>query len=269
MENDNKTEENYEFEYKDDNLKLFGLSEKNIKNKKDIKTMDDNKTANPPQNNLKDFMSNLKKFNFSSAFDHKGAKSFLKSKGKALKEICIDDTLSNEEEENKKKEEKTKHKIASCKGFDKYITKHLKKELISYKTRIRSSENLELLHHHTYDNSSKERKKSKKNKFKKVVSSKENNYIHINTFLKKDAKKKSKTPLKFHKFHSEIELKMLNDKSLNKLKAIKGKNTVDKIEDKKVGTFTNNHNEYFPFVKSDTSETDSTLLNIVSEIKNL
>ena len=75
--------------------------------------------------------------------------------------------------------------------------------------------------------------------------------------------------MKFHKFHSEIELKMLNDKSLNKLKAIKGKNTVDKIEDKKVGTFTNNHNEYFPFVKSDTSETDSALLNIVSEIKNL
>lgn len=75
--------------------------------------------------------------------------------------------------------------------------------------------------------------------------------------------------MKFHKFHSEIELKMFNDKNLNKLKPIKGKNTVDKIGDKKVSTFTNNDNEYFPFVKSDISETDSTLLNIVSEIKNL
>lgn len=111
----------------------------------------------------------------------------------------------------------------------------------------------------------------KKEKSQKKINSKKYNYnyIHINTFLKKDVKKKSKTPLKFHKFHSEIELKMFNDKNLNKLKAIKGKNTIDKIGDKKVDTFTNNHNEIFPFVKSDTSETDSTLLNIVSENKNL
>lgn len=37
MENDNKTEENYEFEYKDDNLKCFGLSEKILKTKKTLK----------------------------------------------------------------------------------------------------------------------------------------------------------------------------------------------------------------------------------------
>ena len=43
-----------------------------------------------------------------------------------------------------------------------------------------------------------------------------------------------------------------------------------KINSKKYNyNYTNNHNEIFPFVKSDTSETDSTLLNIVSENKNL
>ena len=90
--------------------------------------------------------------------------------------------------------------------------------------------------------------------------------IHINTFLKKDFKNISKTPLKFQ---SQIELKMFNDKSLNKLKPIRGKSINDNLEDNRVDTFTNNHNEYFPFLKSDTSKTDSTLFNIVSEIKNL
>ena len=99
-----------------------------------------------------------------------------------------------------------------------------------------------------------------------MVSSKENDYIHINTFLKKDFKNISKTPLKFQ---SQIELKMFNDKSLNKLKPIRGKSINDNLEDNRVDTFTNNHNEYFPFLKSDTSKTDSTLFNIVSEIKNL
>lgn len=192
----------------------------------------------------------------------------MKSKGKALQEIYINDNLSDEEEEEqiKKQEENKKYKVTSCKGLNKYITKQLKRELLSFKTRIKSSNNLELLHIHTYDNSSKEKKKSKKNKSKKVVSSKENNHIHINTFLKKGFKKHSKTPLKYQ---SQIELKMLSDKSLNKLKPIKGKRTIDKIGDKKVGTFTNDHNEYFPFLKSDTSKSDSTLFNIVSEFKNL
>ena len=244
----------------------MGLVKKKLKTNEDIKTVEDNKTANPPQYNLKDFISNLNRFNFSSAFDQKGAKSFLKSKGRALKEICIDDNLLDEEQQNRKTEEKKRHKIASCKGFDKYITKQLKKEMISYKTKIRSTKNLNLLDNHIYDNHSKEKKRSKKNKFKKVVSSKENDYIHINTFLKKDLKNKSKTPLKFQ---SQIELKMFNDKSLNKLEPIRGKSTIDKIRDKKLGTFTDNLNENFPFLKSDTSKTDSTLLNIVSEINNL
>lgn len=266
MENDNKTEENYESEYKNNKLKHFGISEKKIKTKKDFKFIEDKKTYDPPQYNLNDFISNINKFKFSSVFDYKGAKSFLKSKGIALKEICIDDNLSDEEEQNKKKEEKKRHKITSCKGFNKYISKHLKKDILSYKTRIKSTENLHLLHKFTYDNYSKEKKRTKKNKFKKVVSSKENNYIHINTFLKKDFKNYSKTPLNFQ---SQTELKMFNDKSLNKLKPIRGKNTIDKLGDKKMGTFTNSHNEYFPFLKSDTSKTDSTLLNIVSEINYL
>jgi hypothetical protein len=172
MENDNKTEVNNKFEYKNKKLKFFGQSEKKFITKEDINVIADNKTADPHQYNLKDFISNLNRFNFSSAFDHKGAKSFLKSKGRALKEICIDECLSDEEEQNKKKGEKKKHKIASCKGFNKNITKQLKKDLISYKTNIKSMKDLHLLHNQIYDDHSKDKKKSKKSKFKKVVSSK-------------------------------------------------------------------------------------------------
>lgn len=261
MENDNKANK-YKSEFNINKLKCFGLSEKKVKTNDDINVIDDNKTANPPQHNLKDFISNLNRFNFSSAFDHKGAKSFLKSKGKALKEICIDENISDEEEQNKKKEEKKNHKISSSK----YITKQLKKDMISYKTKIKSTNNLHLFQNQIYDDHSKEKKKSKKKKFKKVVSSKENNYTHINTFLKKDFKNISKTP---SKFQSQIELKMFNDKSLNKLKPIRGKSINDNLGDNKVGTFTNNNNDDFPFLKSDTFKTDSTLLNIVSEIQNL
>ena len=262
MENDHQTEEKYKSEFNINKLKCFGLSEKKVKTNDDINVIDDNKTANPPQHNLKDFISNLNRFNFSSAFDHKGAKSFLKSKGKALKEICINENISDEEEQNKKKEEKKKHKISSSK----YITKQLKKDMISYKTKIKSTNNLQIFQNQIYDDHSKEKKKSKKKKFKKVVSSKENNYTHINTFLKKDFKNISKTP---SKFQSQIELKMFNDKSLNKLKPIRGKSINDNLGDNKVGTFTNNNNDDFPFLKSDTFKTDSTLLNIVSEIQNL
>ena len=265
MEND-KTEVNNKFEYKNNKLKYFGLNEKKFNTKEDINVIVDNKTANPPQNNLKDFISNLNRFNFSSAFDHKGAKSFLKSKGRALKEICIDECLSDEEEQNKKKEEKKKQKIASCKGFNKNITKQLKKDLISNKKNTKSMKNIHLLHNQIYDDHSKDKKKSKKSKFKKVVSSKENDYIHINTFLKKDFKNISKTPLKFQ---SQIELKMFNDKSLNKLGPIRGKSISGNLGDNKVDTIINNHNDNSPFLKSDTFNTDSTLLNIVSEIQNL
>ena len=48
------------------------------------------------KSNLIDFISNSNKFNLNSAFDHKGAKSFLKSKEKALKKIIIDDNLYDE-----------------------------------------------------------------------------------------------------------------------------------------------------------------------------
>ena len=47
MENDNKTEENYDFEYKNSKLKCFELNEKKIKTNEDIKAINDNKTANP------------------------------------------------------------------------------------------------------------------------------------------------------------------------------------------------------------------------------
>ena len=76
-----------------------------------------------PSNNLKDFISNTNKFNFTSAFDHKGAKSFLRSKGTALKEINIEDYIS-EEETSDNQNMKTKHEKREIEPRTKGVHKH-------------------------------------------------------------------------------------------------------------------------------------------------
>ena len=63
--------------------------------------------SNLNKSNLIDFISNSKKFNFNSVFDHKGAKLFLKGKEKALKEIILDENFTDEISlESKKNKEK-------------------------------------------------------------------------------------------------------------------------------------------------------------------
>ena len=97
--------------------------------------------------NLIDFISNTNKFKFDSCFDHKGAKSFLKSKGVALKEISIDDYLIEEKEETKYKNgEKRRHKSTSSKALDKKTTKQIRNGLAIYKKKIRSMKNLDLFY---------------------------------------------------------------------------------------------------------------------------
>ena len=122
------------------------------------------------QKNLQYFISNPNKFNFSSAFDHKGAKSFLKSKGKALKEIILDGSMSEEEEKEEeiiiKKEEKKRRKFPSSK----FITKDSKNQIKKYsleKDKIISRNYLETINNHicyTLENHNKSKKKSKKKK---------------------------------------------------------------------------------------------------------
>ena len=75
--------ENSVFEYEQNSTKKYEV----YKNKNVI---------NINKSNLINFISNSNKFNLNSAFDHKGAKSFLKSKEKALKKLIIDDNLYDE-----------------------------------------------------------------------------------------------------------------------------------------------------------------------------
>ena len=59
---------------------------------------------------LKSFISNNKKFSFCSAFDRRGAKSFLKSKEKALKEIEMNEKLLDKKFTKKASKKKSSRK---------------------------------------------------------------------------------------------------------------------------------------------------------------
>ena len=216
---------------------------------------------NTQNSNLIDFISNINKFKFDSCFDHKGAKSFLKSKGIALKEISIDDYLIEEKEEIKdKKREKKRHKSISSKALDTKSTAQMRNGLASYKKKVKSMKNLDLffIHGTTFQPHVISKKKSKRNLYK---SGKEHNYM-ANIIMEEfniDKRKKKK-------FCSQIEINMFNDKYLKRIKPIKERTMKSDLGSKKVNTFNANYNLEFPFVKSDDSKTNSTLLDIVSEI---
>ena len=177
-------------------------------------------------NNLKDFISNLKKFNFKSAFDHKGSKSFLKSKGKALEKICLNENLL---EENKiKKKHNKKRKNCSCK----IINKKLKKEIKNKYTH---------------------EQKEKKKEYKNLLNVKDSD-IYITNYFNKDIKVEKKIP---KKFCSQMELNMFKDKTLNKLQPIKWKTEKE-----------NYINTDYTYKHKNSSESDSTLFNLISEIKH-
>lgn len=219
---------------------------------------------NIQNSNLIDFISNTNKFKFDSCFDHKGAESFLKSKGMALKEICFDEYLIEEQNEIKnKKREKKRNKSVSSKALDKKADKQIRNGLASYKKKIRSMKDLDLFYnpHTTLETHDICKKKSKKKKHK---SNKENAYM---TNIIMDEFNIDKRKIK--KFYSRIEINMFNDKNLKKLKPIREKILKSELGSKKVNTFNANYNYEFPFVRSDNSKIDSTLLDIVSEIDKL
>lgn len=183
-----------------------------------------------PSNNLKDFISNTNKFNFTSAFDHKGAKSFLRSKGKALKEINIEDYIS-EEETSDNQNMKTKHEKREIEPRTKGVHKHHHRQAsINPRQHIFLS-NIELKY------------LSPKNK-KKIVNKK---------FI---TKKKSAN------FCSQIELRMFKDKALNKLKPIKNSNCTKK----KLKFYSCNNLVETSFDRTPSSKSNSTLIQIVNEI---
>ena len=140
---------NKEFKYNIDleqelnnDLKIYKNNTEYLKTDNSNNVIDINK---PIQHRLMEFISNTNKFNFSSAFDRKGAKSFLKSKGEALQKIDLNEYILDENErkvEVNKKDGETQKKNVSCKGFNKKIRKELKDNMISYKQKVKSMKSI-------------------------------------------------------------------------------------------------------------------------------
>ena len=246
--------------------KLFSNNEleSKINNYENSREFLKDQNKNIQNSNLIEFISNINKFKFDSYFDHKGAKSFLKSKGMALKEISLNEYLIEEKEETKdKKREKKRHKSISNKALDTKASAQIRNGLALYKKKIKSMKNLDLFYNHgtTLQPHIISKKKSKKKHYK---NGKENNNIKriILEEFNLDKRKKKK-------FCSKIEINMFNDKYLKRIKPIQEKIMKSDFGSKKVNTFNSNHNfEFdFDFVKSDDSKTNSTLLDIVSGIE--
>ena len=193
---------------------------------------------------LKEFISNANKFNFNSAFDHKGAKLFLYSKNKALEEIKIDENIIYNEEnsENDKKQIKvSKTNTKSCKGFTKKSHKN---------TQISPREMNIVSNIKKCTQSPKKHRKDRPN----ITNSSHNHLLKV--FDNKSKFKKENT-----KFCSEFELRMYQDKDLKKIHPIKT------FKENKDGIFktTNDLVDSFPG-RRNTVKSNSTLIDIVNEI---
>ena len=205
--------------------------------------------TNINKSNLINFISNSNKFHFNSAFDHKGAKSFLKSKEKALKKIIIDENLDGDEKNIKSKNKNEKflnvpkmvsnQEIFRLNNTNKDIDQHLYLSSFGDK-RIKSQKNIH----------------DKKVKF---ISSYENEDNKEDNKEKKHLNIKPKSI----KFYSQSELKMLKDEEIKKLKPIKIKtfkndrkfNSVKKIEKTNIK-------------RIDIRPSDSSLITLIHEMSN-
>ena len=229
-----------------DNILIFKTKEEDskvVKNEKYFQTQNNN--------NLINFISNLQKFAFSSAFDYKGAKSFLKSKEKALDKIILDENIQshkndkkkfiknneNEESPKKTKRKETHNDISPLSIKNKYQSKiEEMKEEISPKNMTRKNHSRKEL-----------------NNFK-IWKNKNDEKIMKDIGLK--------MPKISSKFRSQIELKMFNDKSLNKIKPIK----VPKPKYTQI-------NLKFPELnenkRNNSIRSDSSLIQLISEINRV
>lgn len=225
-----------------DNILLLKTKEEDskiIKNEKYFQTQNQN---------LINFISNFHKFSFSSAFDYKGAKSFLKSKEKALDEIVIDENVQSHKNDIKKNEDvaenpkKRKRKETNTEISPISINNKYQSKIDDEKGEI-----------------------SSKNKLRKNHSRKE--IINFKILkIKNEEKLMSDIGLKMpkisSKFCSRIELKMFNDKNLNRIKPIK----VSKPE------YTHNNLKFSEFnqnKRNSSIKSDSSLMQLVSEISKV
>lgn len=199
------------------NLKEIILSKSNDNiiflkaNQENSKATKNEKSFHTQNDNLINFISDLNKFSFSSAFDHKGAKSFLKSKEKALDEIILDEDIQSYND-NDKKNIKINEDDAENKIKAKRKDTHTGISPLSIRNKYLSQNNEE------------KKEISPKTKARKNQSRKELNNFKI-WKNKNDEKVMNELGLKMpkisSKFCSRIELKMFNDKNLNKIKPIK------------------------------------------------
>ena len=231
-----------------DNIHLLKTKEEDSKVNKNERSF---KSQN---NNLINFISNLHKFSFSSAFDYKGAKSFLKSKEKALDEIVIDGNMqfhkndknknknikNNRDEEGNSKETKRKEThtdISPLSIKNKYQSKFEdEKDEISSKIKIRKNHSRKELNNFKFLQNKNEEK------------------------IMKDIG--LKMPKVSSKFCSNIELKMFNDKSLSKIKPIKVPKPKNTHTNLKFTEFNKNK-------RNSSIRSDSSLMQLVSEISKV
>ena len=183
-----------------------------------------------------------KKMHFNSAFDHKGTKQFLKSKKLALENIIIEDNNSSNNDSDTQNESDKQKKSPKMK-YPK--TTIIKKD----RNRPKSSNNIFLLGHDNLKNKAHEmshsNKKDNKKPFVKSLVSKE---LNIHTKLNKY-------------FFSSQELKMFQDKDINKIKPIK--KFINNLNIRK-----KNEQHFYNFVEKDNDESiDSSLFNIVSQMQ--
>ena len=163
------------------------------------------------------------KINFTSAFDYKGSKEFLRSKNIALQEIFIDD----KELELKKETDKIIDDIQNCeirhfptnkrrKGRKVYSAKQFLTPETSFRNKEKQNEN------------TRSKRKNEKKKIKKGMS---NNYIwnyKIENIKGDDLSEKTQKKLKKnYKIH---EIKMLKDKKIKTLEPIEHSNKNEGID---------------------------------------
>ena len=188
-----------------------------------------------------------KKFKLSSAFDHKGSKHFLNSKKIALQQIILDEgDCETENDTNEKVKDSKKLRKYSCKISlpNVEIKKHLKDSLNidHYKKKINKR--------------SPQKMKSTNDPFKRMFASSTNNQHYL-----------SKKNLASHKFFSNQEIKMFEDKDIKKIKPIKNKEIKNENENenknKNKKKKSNNIAENISFM----DRNDSSIIDIITELK--
>ena len=188
--------------------------------------------------NINKTMTNIdslinKKFKLNSAFDHKGSKNFLNSKKIALQQIILDDDesidIDPKNETNKHLKNSNKHKNIGGKSL-----KEEERNIINYNNA----------------NNSHKKKKEEKN----IINEYFNNIYKSSTNNRKFFSSQKINKKLAHKFYSNHELKMFEDKEIKKIKSIKK----DKNKSKK----NNNANKNISFIEKN----DSSIFDIIAQL---